>query len=416
MTKAGQTDVAMRHLSNRTLFALMLLLGLYFPSSVGGDLSVSLYRASFAVSVIVLVILALRVGVDEYILLWFSGPIVIWLGLCTLPALFQLSVLTVSPLAIFCPLAFLLSVQVGKLRCGNLTRVLIVVSIANVCLGIAMLTVGSVANFMAAHYNDFIDGLVGDMIAANKPVLTFATHSLAGTFSYLFFWLNFRTYQKTGNRLHLALAILQIAICIALMSITSIGFAVLAIAELAWNFRWSSALSAIAAYFLIPTSLKETIGTLFLSDIWFREGGGFRARYVGTGTLASAFAYIQHHPFSPIGLMFSHNLFDEGAQTDSGPLLYFLRGSFILVFLIYAGLFLFLRRNLRDRWECYRLFFVILVAEVGFSVITYSRTYLLLPAFVIYLNSLPAASFVRAAKLESVPLPDRAGTVPQLQT
>jgi hypothetical protein len=404
----------MRYLSNRALFVVMLLVGLYFPSSIGGDLSASLSRASFAASVVLLAILAFRAGVDESIFIWFSGPIVIWLGLCTVPSLFRLSELTLTPLSLFCPLAFLLSVKAGKLRCGNLTHLLAVVSIANVCIGIAMLTVQFAGDFMAAYYNNFIDGLVGDMIAANKPVLTFATHSLAGTFVYLFFWLNFRTYQKTGRRLHLTLAVLHVTMCIALMSITSLAFAVLAIAELAWNFQWMSALSAVAAYFLLPVSLKETIVDALSVAVWLREGGGFNARYVGAGTLANAFSYIQHHPFVPIGLMYSRNLFEEGAQTDSGPLVYMLRGSFILVLLIYGGLFLFLWRNLRDRWDCCRLFFVILAAEVGFSMLTYSRSFLLVPAFVIYLNSLPAASFVRAARLESVPI--RSGAMPQVQS
>jgi hypothetical protein len=272
-------------------------------------------------------------------------------------------------------------------------------------MGISMLTVESFADFMVAHYNDFSDEVLPSMIAAYKPVLTFATHSLAGTFVYLFFWLNFRTYQKTGKTLHLALAVLHVAMCVALMSTTSLAFAVLAIAELAWNFRWTSALSAIAAYFLIPVSIKETIGDTLLAAVWFREGGGFRIRYVATGSLANVASYIHNHPFQPIGLLYSRNLFDEGAQTDSGPLAYFLRGSFILVFLIYGGLFLFLRRNLRDKWDCYRLFFVILAAEVGFTVLTYARSFLLLPAFMIYLNSLPAASSAPAVRLESVPVP-----------
>ena len=407
-----QADVGVRYLSNRMLLALILFAGLYFPTSSGEGWSAFVYRASFAVSIILLITLALRVGVDRSIFLWFSAPIVIWLGLCTVPSLFRLSELTLTPLSLFCPLALLLSVQAGKLRCGSLARLLAVVSIANVCMGIAMLTVEPVGDFMAAHYNDFIDGLVGDMIAANKPVLTFATHSVAGMFAYLFFWLNFRTYQKTGKRLHLVLAVLHTALCIALTSITSIVFAALAIAELGWNFRKTAALSAIAAYVLVPESVKEFIWDSFLWNIWFREGGGLRSRYLATGMLGNVFSYIYNNPFRPIGLMRSSNLFEGGGQTDSGPLTYMLRGSFILVFLIYGGLFLFLLRNLRDRWDCYRLFFVILAAEVGFSVLTYSRSFLLLPAFVIYLNSLPAASFVRAARLESVPVPSHGLSCP----
>src|SRR2546422_973167 len=39
LTKVEQADVAMPCLSNRTLFTLMLLVGLYFPSSAGGGWS-----------------------------------------------------------------------------------------------------------------------------------------------------------------------------------------------------------------------------------------------------------------------------------------------------------------------------------------------------------------------------------------
>src|SRR5260370_17544400 len=200
--------------------------------------------------------------------------------------------------------------------------------------------------------------------------------------------------------------------CIALMSVTSLTFAVLAIAELAWSFRWTSAWSVIAAAFLFPVSLNETIGDALSTAVWLREGGGFIGRYFASGNLANVFSYIHSHPFAPIGMMYSRNLFDAGAQTDSGPLAYFLRGSSFLFLLLYGGLFLFLRRNLRDRWDCYRLFFFILAAEVGFSVLTYSPSCLFLPAFVVYVNSLPAAVFVRAARPESVPVPSQGLSCP----
>src|SRR5260370_1406363 len=107
--KVEKADRAMQYLSNHTVFAVMLLVGLYFPTSTGGDVSTLLSRASIGVSVILLVTLALRVGVDQSIFVWFSCGIVIWLGLCTVPSLFRLSELTLTPLSLFCPLAFFLS-------------------------------------------------------------------------------------------------------------------------------------------------------------------------------------------------------------------------------------------------------------------------------------------------------------------
>lgn len=373
----------------KVLFTVLLLVGLYFPSSSGEGMSAVLTRAFFAVSLILLVVLALRVGVNKSIFLWISCPIVIWLALCTFLSLFSLSEITLTPLAIFSPLAFLLSIRAGRLRPVSITSVLAIVSIANVCMAVAMVFVESFSGFMAAHYNDFSSELVMDMVALNKPVLTFATHSLAGMFIYFFFWLNFRTYQKTRKRLHLVLAVLHIVICIALMSITSLAFSLLAIAELAWNFQWVAALSAVSAYLLIPLELKQAFGDTLSAATLFREGGGFLARYSTGGTLANAFTYIHNHPFLPMGLMYSHNLFEEGAQTDSGPLLYFLRGSIVLVLLMYGGFFFFLRRNLLNKWDCYRLFLAILITELGAVVLVYPRSFLLIPAFVIYLNSLP---------------------------
>lgn len=379
------------------------MVGLYFPSSSGEGLSTFLARTFFVASFILLAALASRAGVNESTFLWVSCPIVIWLCLCTLPSLFHLHEITLTPLAIFSPLAFFFCIKLAKLRFGNLTSILATVSIANAALAIGMLSVESVADFMVSHYNDFSADLVTSMVTANKPVLTFATHSLAGLFIYLFFWLNLRTYQRTGKKLHLVLAVLHVALCILVMSVTSLAFAALAMGELAWNFRLFSALSATAAYLLAPAWLTGAIADTLSTNIWLREGGGFLARYTANGNLADAFAYIHSHPFLPMGLMYSQNLFQGGAQTDSGPVVYFLRGSFVLVALIYGGLFLFLRHNLLDKWDCYRLFVVIVAAETGFSVLTYSRSWLLLPAFVIYLNSLPAASFARTARSESFP-------------
>jgi hypothetical protein len=392
---------------NRTLFAIVLLAGLYFPSSYNEGWSATLTRLSFIVSMIFLIWLALRTGVSKQICLWISSAIVIWLCFCTFLSLFSsLHEITLSPLTLFPPIAFLFSIKVIDFRAENLTRILAMISMANVCMAIAMLTSEPFQGFMASYYNNFSSDLIMDMVGAKKPVLTFATHSLAGAFVYVFFWLNFRTYQKTGKRLHLLLAVLHVAMCIAIMSITSLALSLAAIVELTCNFKWLAAISAASAYFLIPLSMKDTIGDALSAAVWHRESGGYFIRYFDAhGSLANAFAYIHNHPLLPMGLMYSHDLFDEGAQTDSGPVSYFLRGSIVLVLLMYGGFFLFLRRNLLNKWDCYRLFLVVCLTELGAVVLVYPRSFLLIPAFIIYLNSVPVASSAQVKSLQPIATP-----------
>jgi hypothetical protein len=340
-------------------------------------------------------VLVWRVGFNREILTWFSTAMMTWLFLCSIFALANLRDIALTAPALFGCLAWMIAVKVKDLECDNLSALLAFMSIVNLALAVAMLTNDSVGQFIINYYNDFTDTLVADMLANEKPVLTFATHSLAGLFAYLFFWLNLRTYQKRGTKLHLLLAVLHVGLCIALKSFTSLGLGALAVLELFWRFPKTVLASAIASFFMIPASAKDIIGDSFTVNVMLRDGGGFISRYTQLGNLANIFAFIHEHPFGPIGVLYSSKLFADGGQTDSGPILYFLRGSLPLLLLVYGGFFLFLWRNVRDRWACWRLFLVIVLTELGITVLIYPRSFLLIPFFVVYLNSLEAPSRVR---------------------
>ena len=217
------------------------------------------------------------------------------------------------------------------------------------------------------------------MIESYKPVTTFGTHSLAGLFAYLLFFLTFRTYQKTGRRLFLGLAVLHVAMCLAMRSTTSLALSVVALAELAYTFRWKSLIFAPALYF-VPFKEELSDALQFLPG----EGNGFGARYGPGADIGTAIAYIRLHPLLPIGVTYPQNV----SFIDSGPVEYMLRGSVPLVILLYGGLFLYLHRNTLDKRDFYRLFAVLVAAEFGFSVLIYMRSFVLIPAFLMYLNSL----------------------------
>ena len=106
-----------------------------------------------------------------------------------------------------------------------------------------------------------------------------------------------------------------------------------------------------------------------------------------------AINYLYDHPWSPIGFTVGPSASIDDVATsshffvgDSGPLEYLLRGSFPLLFFIYFGLYKFLMQNVMLRSYAWGLFLAIVVFEAGFSVLSYPRTYYLLPFFVIYLN------------------------------
>jgi hypothetical protein len=79
---------------------------------------------------------------------------------------------------------------------------------------------------------------------------------------------------------------------------------------------------------------------------------------------------------------------DELLVADMGLLDYMIRGSIFLVVWVYGGLLFFLKRNVKAKADRYFLFAAIMMFELGFSVLLYSRTPFLLAFFVVYLNGL----------------------------
>lgn len=123
-------------------------------------------------------------------------------------------------------------------------------------------------------------------------------------------------------------------------------------------------------------------------DIVSSQRNGFLGRYSSAGNLLPVLGYLIDHPLRPVGLTTD----DDMILIDSGPLDYYMRGSIVLLVLMYWGLFLFLKRNLHDPTKAHFLFAVILCFELGFSALTSFRAVCILPIMIIYLNGLRVAS------------------------
>ena len=53
----------------------------------------------------------------------------------------------------------------------------------------------AIGQFTTSWYAQFYEELLPAMLGLHKPILAFGTHSLAGFFAYLLFWLNWQIKQ-----------------------------------------------------------------------------------------------------------------------------------------------------------------------------------------------------------------------------
>ncbi|MFI5057711.1 MAG: hypothetical protein ACHQLQ_05960 [Candidatus Acidiferrales bacterium] len=297
-----------------------------------------------------------------------------------------------------------------------LFKVFIVINIVNIVMGVCILF-GSelVTKVLVNYYSHFYPELVPGMLVLRKPILTFGTHSLAGFFLYLFFYMNLRSYKAKGNKLFLVLALCYVCLTLALLSVTGLVLGCvggLQILYALWSpvrFRWFW-VSALFALIVLVASLQLPH---FIGQYWtnVREGAkailtspgnGLLGRFTPEGTMYPGIQYAADHPFTPLGVSSKADLLIG----DMGLLDYYLRGSVFLVVWAYAGLFFFLKRSLADRRDLYFLFSIIIAFELGFSSLTYFRTPYLLAFLVVYLNGLRESESQAAGALRMSHVPD----------
>jgi hypothetical protein len=184
------------------------------------------------------------------------------------------------------------------------------------------------------------------------------------------------------------------------MSVSGVLFFCVALAQLMWTSLRGKLSVAVLSVSFLTLALLATANFLgnqgYFSegitsgarDIVTYGGSGFLGRYSSAGNMLPVFDYLGEHPLRPIGLTID----DDMVLVDSGPIGYYMRGSIVLLVLMYRGLFLFLKRNLHDRRNAYFLFAVFMCFEVGFSALTSLRAVCVLPIMIVYLNGLRVGS------------------------
>jgi len=381
---------------------VLLVVGMYAPSSSDGVYIEGLWLAHFAVLVVLFLILLLRKN-------GVAGPWLCANSIVLVAVIIAASILSPFPdyrwggLLGYMVLSLLFALNLRDVTARPYLRYILFASnVVNITLGFGIvLGVASVRDFFVTYYAASYPELLANMIGSGKPVLSMGTHSVAAFFFYLFFWLSFETYKVRHRAVDGLFALGYIVLGFLLFSVS--GFVLMAAATLQVLFHMSwhrpkvlvTVLSVVLICGWVTVSRfadrvhdVTEMATMTITNVLESPTNGLPGRFSQGGTLYSTLNYLRYKPFSPVGVGYRSDLFFG----DSGFVEHYLRGSVFLLVAIYGGLFAFLGKNLISKADVTHLIAVILFFELGFSVLVSVRFLYLLPVLVVYLNDLRRSS------------------------
>lgn len=395
--------VLLKHkfLISSAIFILLLVIGMYLPSSINGQITLNFQRGAEAFLVALFFLLFLLNGLSSPVLILFS---------LSLPLILVLATLT-SPLHDIAPGVAIYYVPFSLMLCLNLRRtawsggitvVFVVVNIVNLSFNVlTILDIKAADSLLLNLYSSVFPELLTRMVIQyNKPVLSFALHSVAALMYFLFFVCNVSAYKAGKGIIYLFFAIGYFISCFFLYSNTAFFIIFFMLIFVLYKFIPRNGKSLIlslitAMVFFVSISVSFIVSFRPVSEFTVSryekveekltsKVNGLYGRYRTEGGQSDNILYALDNPFQPAG--FRKN--EEIHYRDSGIVEYFVRGSFGLLMVIYIGFFLFLFVNLRSKTTAMFLFIVVVAAEAGFSYMCYPRFQYLLPVFIVFLNSL----------------------------
>ncbi len=380
----------MKTFINNTTIILLPLLGLLIPTSSNGIIS---EQFEILIPFIVIFLLAIlffinKVYLQNMVLSFFMLVLLLFFTFIQLHINNHIFTRIswggfLSYIAIF----LIYSISYEKIGSENIVyKLFVLTNIFVLIMGfLIILDLPIVEAFFIKNYSVGYPELVHNMLAVNKPVTFFGSHSIAAFFYYLFFAINFITYRYKAKKIFLFIGALNLIEMSFLNSVSALLLLCISIAQiLIYIFKYNKRL----ALFSIPVIASFVLFLFFtykdvVINILLRQNNGFLGRFGENGVLGTNLSYISTHILS-IGLWYS----DELYFTDSGIIINLMKGSILLVFLMYGGLYLLFKNNINNITVVRMLTFMFVIFEIAYPILNYSRMTFLLPFFVIYLNKL----------------------------
>lgn len=261
-----------------------------------------------------------------------------------------------------------------------------IASLIIVLAGFGMLLGNSLVwNFFATHYVNHYSYVYEEFEMLRKPVTFFAANSITCPIYFFMFFIWELCESKTNKIISIFFRVSFIILILGCFNNSAILF-----------------LGLITLYYLTNSTEKLNSKTLFIriaivvivmaflminiskiEGILFSQANGILGRYSssGAGTLRETVQYILDLNL-PIGCMLVHNLY----ITDSGFVVYILRGSLLFAIIIYYLLKTSMDYSMPNQFVSRFMFISILLAEIGYPILIAQRFMPLLLFFFLYVK------------------------------
>lgn len=287
----------------------------------------------------------------------------------------------------YIPFCFLINIKSSKFTNDKLLDKIFIIFCCILTI-VGVLTVLNnhfIENLLKTYYIIHYPHVYEVMWASHKTVTFFATHSIACYIYFILWWLlDYRRQIKKGffNYILMAGILFNIAMCQSVSSVLC-----LSIIFIFYYYSWikkaskKSILKSASLIIILMILIILNINTII--SILSSSQNGILGRYGSSGNLKITLSYIMNN-IIPIGICDLDGLW----LTDGGYFVHLLRGGPIFIFLIYYGLYKFLKRNIPDKKRCSLLFISLLLFEVGYQFVISMRFFMIMLFAVLYFSYL----------------------------
>jgi hypothetical protein len=308
--------------------------------------------------------------------------------------------ITFGAIAPYMTMAFVASLNLKHLRFSRKQLLFVLWTSITLCVLCWSVVGGSqfVIDIQESYYQMFPD-LFDFMVSwANKPVLMFATHSVAG-FAYFVFSLVFYAYGRQtdvfSRKMVFYFLSFNFFILLAFL-ISNTGFLLFAVLAIFYLYRFVFSKGLIPSFVFSIFVLVfivvyiEEISFLFgfaadaATNVMTSKHNGILSRFTMGSRLAGSYEYVFSSPVIGVGFTDGGNLaFGDNMLSE-----YVLRGGFFGYALVLLSVFGFFYSNMKSASAALLMFSFVILSDTGYPLWVTFRFVFLFPILVVLLNHL----------------------------